>query len=459
MPTATQVKGKQAGASQGRNTGLQSEQEASAQSEQDSFEQNAPDSIVASGQDSTARRGQVCDTQSKKDSDTQSGDVLNETYLLLRPLDSREHGRTYLAKSLKDGQQYVIKALSWKSMRDMSELEMFRREYDILKTLDHPGIPKVYEMFEQDWGGDKHHFLVMQHIAGKSLQQMIDEKQRLTEEQARVLLNSLIDTLSYLHGLSPMVLHRDIKPSNIIIGPDGGPVLIDFDTARGQGVDMKMGDGTMIGTPGYVPFEQLYGKPEPASDIYALGMTMIVLLSHRHPSTIPFEKMRLQFEDFLNVSESLKLVLAVMVHPEVASRYQNVSDVREALQARYVTSGRPRAGAKRKNGLTINNDEAFFKELDAQELQVKEWLEQWLETEQVIVLLKSHYHGAEPSADKIEAAMAGKTLEFKALCDMARRAIKAKAAGICENVFDSQLHQIIRHVVFSVCRNNEKYLD
>lgn len=260
--------------------------------------------------------------------------VLQDRFVAVERLGQGASSHTYGIVSLEGGERYALKALRLEAIDDLRALELFERQHALLATLEHPGLPRVYEAFR----GPKRRYLRQEWIEGETLQARIEGGQRHDEDSARELLGRLLDVLDYLHSLSPPILHRDIKPSNVMIRPDGSPVLIDFDTARGAGVDHAMADGTMVGSAGYVPPEQLAGRPVPASDLYALGMTMVVALSHRRAHEIPTSRMRPQFRSLINVSDALAEALQGMLEPVVEDRLQSVEAVRQALRAPFVPS-------------------------------------------------------------------------------------------------------------------------
>jgi serine/threonine protein kinase len=87
-----------------------------------------------------------------------------------------------------------------------------------------------------------------------------------------------------LHARVPPVLHRDIKPANVILRPDGAPVLVDFGAVRTVFRAAAEGGSTVVGTFGYMPFEQYMGQASPASDLYALGATLLHVITGRGPA-------------------------------------------------------------------------------------------------------------------------------------------------------------------------------
>jgi len=142
----------------------------------------------------------------------------------------------------------------------------------------------------------------------------------------------LLKILIYLHELSPSLLHRDIKPSNIIWGKNRQVYLVDFgavqERAKAEGATF-----TVVGTGGYAPPEQLWGRAVPASDLYAVGATLIHLLTGSAPVDLPQREMRLQFRDQVSLSPSLAHWLETLIDPAPELRFSNAREALEALQA------------------------------------------------------------------------------------------------------------------------------
>ena len=136
---------------------------------------------------------------------------------------------------------------------------------------------------------------------------------------------ALLTTLAYLHGLSPPVIHRDIKPANVMLRLDGRPVLVDFGAVGDWTTRVGHGSLTVAGTVGYMAPEQAMGAAGPASDLFALGATMVHALTHCHPADLPRRGLRLLFHDRLGCSADLVAVLEKLVAPDVSERYASAA--------------------------------------------------------------------------------------------------------------------------------------
>ncbi len=158
-------------------------------------------------------------------------------------------------------------------------------EYELLKRLNHPALPRVYHAFEQ--AELKRVYLLMEYIKGKDLEVLRNEQpgKRFPLQSMLTLLEPIVDALMYLHQQDPPILHRDIKPANIIVPLDGSiATLVDFRMAK----EYQPESTTTVfrrGTPGYAAIEQYSneGNTDARTDVYGLGATLYTLLTGVKP--------------------------------------------------------------------------------------------------------------------------------------------------------------------------------
>ncbi|MDX2097523.1 MAG: protein kinase, partial [Leptolyngbyaceae cyanobacterium bins.59] len=145
------------------------------------------------------------------------GNLLQGRYQLQEKLAEKASRQTWLAEDLASDppQQCVVKLLPFSPHLQWQDLKLFEREAQVLRQLAHPRIPAYLDSFamEGEAGSLPCFALVQEYIPGKSLQTWLAEGRRFTEKEGRRIAAQLLDTLIYLHELSPPVLHRDIKPS------------------------------------------------------------------------------------------------------------------------------------------------------------------------------------------------------------------------------------------------------
>ena len=215
-------------------------------------------------------------------------------------------------------------------------IQNFEREANILATLSHPAIPKIFDCFSE---GNRS-YLILEFIEGQDLESLLQRTASfLPEEQIISWAIQICDVLSYIHSHKPNpIIFRDVKPSNIMLDNQDRIVLIDFGIAKVFQTGQK---GTMIGTEGYSPPEQYKGIAEPRGDIYALGATMHHLLTQRDPRHEP----PFTFHDHpprsLNpeVSERLEAVVIKALQYEIEDRYSTAEEMKFALQTVLIARG------------------------------------------------------------------------------------------------------------------------
>ena len=212
----------------------------------------------------------------------------------------------------------------------------FEREANILATLNHPSIPRIYDYFSQD----DRSYLILEFIDGKNLENILAETEGfLSETQVLNWAIELCDVISYLHDNKPEpIIFRDIKPSNIMINNHGHVLLVDFGIARTFQPGQK---GTMIGTEGYSPPEQYKGESTQRADIYALAATLHHLLTKRDPRLEPpfsFEERRIHSINPA-VSVDLEAVIYTALSYEPDKRYISIEVMKEALLASAKKTG------------------------------------------------------------------------------------------------------------------------
>lgn len=259
------------------------------------------------------------------------GDVLKERFRILRLIGSGSYGVVYLAEDLQvPGAQWAIKEIRESDIDEEERLETverFKKEADLLRGLNHTGVPKVIDCFSRNTS----HYMVMEHIEGETIEEKMKRGIPRAEDVAGWALK-VCDILEYLHHLTPSYLvYRDIKPSNIMVTYRGRILLIDFGIARFYN-PVKSTDTCFLGTPGFCPPEQ-YGarQSDRRSDIYSLGATMYQLLSGQ--DLIPFNfKMPPVSQFNRNVSGQLEHVICRCLEVDPDKRYQQINELRDALK-------------------------------------------------------------------------------------------------------------------------------
>jgi serine/threonine-protein kinase len=246
----------------------------------------------------------------------------------------------WLVRDTRDkGQVWALKELDFNGIVSRVErdeaMEMFEREAAILVRLEHPALPRVIDRFRE--GGCE--FLVMERVEGPTLDQ-IARRGPQPESVVAGWATQICDVLEYLHGCCPPVVYRDLKPANVMLAVDGRIRLIDFGIARPLN-PTRPGDTVAYGTPGYAPPEQYAGFAVPASDVYALGVTMYQLLTCRNPQDATFRLASARIHN-ADASAEMDALIEACTRAEAEAR-PPVGEVRERLARLPVAErGRPR---------------------------------------------------------------------------------------------------------------------
>jgi serine/threonine protein kinase len=275
-------------------------------------------------------------------------------YEIIRVLGEGASARTLLCLDLREQRQVAVKELRFVHVRDWKHIELFEAEARILSMLDHTGIPRVFDFFNAT-GESGSLYIVQELIEGTSLEQRMRSGPMLSQQELHDTTLGLLDTLEYLHERLPPVLHRDIKPSNIIMRKQGGPALIDFGSVCFGWRPPDSGGTTVIGTFGYMPPEQLVGQARATSDLYALGATLLHVVTGRPPGGFPFDSGRIEVPTDLPVKEPLARLIEALLRPAPRDRPQTADAARRILLGSHqmssavtTTSGaRPVIRAKR----------------------------------------------------------------------------------------------------------------
>ncbi|MGB3401779.1 MAG: serine/threonine-protein kinase [Microcoleaceae cyanobacterium] len=258
----------------------------------------------------------------------------SQGYEIIRELGrNREGGRiTWLASTIDTKQPVVLKQFCFaQSGSNWSAFHAYEKEIQILKGLNHPGIPSYLGAFETPEG----FCMVQEYIDALSL----GVPRSFSPEEVKQIAISALEILVYLQNRIPPIIHRDIKPENILVDDELKVYLIDFGFAR-IGSQEVSNSSVFKGTPGFIPPEQLR-KPTEASDLYGLGATLICLLTATPSTAIQDltdddDPYLIQFKHLLP-RLSLKWIawLEKMVKPRLKERY---SDAETALQALKLSS-------------------------------------------------------------------------------------------------------------------------
>jgi serine/threonine protein kinase len=274
--------------------------------------------------------------------------TLDKRYRILKRLKSGGFGETFIAEDtqIPSMRRCLVKKLhpvndnnSYRLIRDR-----FDREAAILEDLGSGSdqIPTLYAYFEED----SNFFLVQELIEGNTLSTLLTESEKFSEAYVRSFLTSFLEVIDYVH--SKGIIHRDINPNNIIIrNCDNKPVLIDFGAVKESMGTIISSSGNItqsivIGTPGFMPSEQAAGRPVYSSDLYAVGLTAIYMLTGELPEMIGTDPRtgKILWKQYApRITPTLASILDKSISPYANERYRAASDMIQALLPRTSQPG------------------------------------------------------------------------------------------------------------------------
>lgn len=275
---------------------------------------------------------------------------LKDRYQILGILGKGGFGATFATvdMSLPGNPLCVVKQLR-PSSEDPNVFRMakqlFEREAETLGRVgNHPQVPRLLDYFEEN----KHFYLVQEYVKGHNLHQEVKKSGPFTETGVKQFLSELLPIIKYIHAQK--VIHRDIKPANLIRRQtDKKLVLIDFGAVKNQVNTIVANNNSeqsaftafAVGTAGFAPPEQMAMRPVYASDLYAVGVTAVYLLTGKSPKEMNCdpETGELIWETWVQIDESLATVLKKLLEVSVKHRYKSAQEVLDALEmSDYTTS-------------------------------------------------------------------------------------------------------------------------
>ncbi len=283
------------------------------------------------------------------------GQTLGGRYQIQSLLSQKTGRRTFIAHDIQADTTVIIKLLLFGTDFGWDDLKLFEREATVLKSLDHPAIPRYLDYFDVETELGQGFALVQTYIEAKSLQEWVQSGRTFDEKQLLSIASHLLEILDYLHHQHPPVVHRDIKPSNILLGDRsensyGRVYLVDFGSVQTATSNSTI---TIVGTYGYMPPEQFGGKTSPASDLYALGATIIYLATGQHPAELPQVDLRISFENQVNLEPSFIEWLKWMTEPSLGKRANSAPAAKVALDQSQLTDIHPLSVTGKISGISF----------------------------------------------------------------------------------------------------------
>jgi len=185
----------------------------------------------------------------------------------------------YRATDLNSGRQLAIKVPNPEMESDPVLLERFKREEEIGRQLEHPGIVKTYNDEQRS-----RLYMAIEWVEGRLLRTILNEEKKLSIDRASTITHRVCDALDYMHKHG--IVHRDLKPENIMVDQNDRIKLIDFGIAMKEDARRLtfVNVSSLLGTPDYISPEQVKGaRGDQRSDIYSMGIIFYEMLTGRVP--------------------------------------------------------------------------------------------------------------------------------------------------------------------------------
>lgn len=200
--------------------------------------------------------------------------MIAERYQIIKSLGEGGMADVYLAVDTILNREVAIKMLRGELSNDPVTLLRFQREANAASKLNHPNVVQVYDVGEYEG----RHYIVMEHVRGRTLKQLIQLRGALHKEEAVNIMKQVVSAVQHAH--EHHIIHRDIKPQNIMIKDDGTVKITDFGIALAHDAVQLTQSDSVLGSAHYLAPETTRGEPATNQiDIYALGIVFYELLS------------------------------------------------------------------------------------------------------------------------------------------------------------------------------------
>lgn len=253
-----------------------------------------------------------------------SGQLFDEKYRIITTLGKGGTSTVYLAQNIRLGTLWAIKQISKEKNKNM---DIFI-EPNILKRLNHPALPRIFDIVEDE----ENIYIVEDFVEGVPLDKELHRCKNFPEKRVAFWAKQICDVLNYLHNMTPSpIIFRDLKPSNIILTHEDKIKLIDFGIAR----EYKEGcieDTVCMGTRGYCAPEIYTGlnQTDARADIYSFGVTMYSLISGNKPEELHSD-MRAIKEETSGISKAMHYVIKKCTELDISKRFQTVNELEKYL--------------------------------------------------------------------------------------------------------------------------------
>lgn len=276
----------------------------------------------------------------------QPGAMINAKYEVTRQIGQGGMSTVYQARDCATGKLLAVKDIERNGREnDQVVVQSLSTEGRMLKQLDNPHLPKIYDIIEDS----SSFMLVMDYIEGESLDKVLA---KAGAQDPQIVYNwgmQICEVFDYLHRQTPPIIYRDMKPANVILQPDGNIMMIDFGTARTQkGSQLLQSDTICIGTEGFAAPEQFggMGESDARTDIFCLGATLYNMVTGHSPSVYPKGILPLEKWNPNLADSPLTYIIEKCTRNDPNERYQTAMELHEDL--RQASTGAFRSASQKR---------------------------------------------------------------------------------------------------------------
>lgn len=265
------------------------------------------------------------------------GHELGGRYQVIERIGGGGMALVYRAHDILLNRNVAIKVLRNQFVHDEEFIRRFRREAQSAASLSHPNVVSIYDVGQED----EIHYIVMEYVEGKNLNEIIKERAPLQVDEAVRIASQICDALDHAH--QNQIIHRDIKPHNILIGRNGRVKVTDFGIARAVTSTTITQTGSVVGSVHYFSPEHAKGVTTgEKSDLYSLGIVLYQMLTGvlpflgESPISVALKHLQEEFEEprLLNplIPQSVENVILRSMRKNPEERYQSAKQMLQDLE-------------------------------------------------------------------------------------------------------------------------------
>ncbi|AOK88852.1 Stk1 family PASTA domain-containing Ser/Thr kinase [Paenibacillus polymyxa] len=265
------------------------------------------------------------------------GHLLGGRYEIIERIGGGGMALVYKAQDILLNRNVAVKVLRQQFVHDEEFIRRFRREAQSAASLSHSNVVSIYDVGQED----EIHYIVMECIEGKNLNEIIKERAPLQVDEAVRIASQICDALEHAH--QNQIIHRDIKPHNILIGRNGRVKVTDFGIARAVTSTTITQTGSVVGSVHYFSPEHAKGVVTgEKSDLYSLGIVLYQMLTAQlpflgeSPISVALKHLQEEFEEPRKINplipQSVENVILKSMRKNPEERYQSADEMLKDLE-------------------------------------------------------------------------------------------------------------------------------